>query len=137
MIVLPRIFRIFVALVVMLLLPELVSGAEVCVVVSCGAELTADSADAADAADADQVISVSTPALFAAPSTPIASNITPLVRTLTHAERTSAHKVEHSRVVGAIDSATAAARYGLYNHKILFVSLSRLHYLNRLMRLII
>lgn len=134
MIVLPRILRIFVALVVMLLLPELVSGAEVCVVVSCGAELTADSADAADA---DQVISVSTPALFAAPSTPIASNITPLVRTLTHAERTSAHKVEHSRVVGAIDSATAAARYGLYNHKILFVSLSRLHYLNRLMRLII
>lgn len=134
MIVLPRILRIFVALVVMLLLPELVSGAEVCVVVSCGAELTADSADAADA---DQVISVSTPALFAAPSTPIASNITPLVRTLTHAERTSAHKVEHSKVVGAIDSATAAARYGLYNHKILFVSLSRLHYLNRLMRLII
>lgn len=134
MIVLPRILRIFVALVVMLLLPELVSGAEVCVVVSCGAELTADSADTADA---DQVISVSTPALFAAPSTPIASNITPLVRTLTHAERTSAHKVEHSKVVGAIDSATAAARYGLYNHKILFVSLSRLHYLNRLMRLII
>ena len=134
MIVLPRILRIFVALVVMLLLPELVSGAEVCVVVSCGAELTADSADAADA---DQVISVSAPALFAAPSTPIASNITPLVRTLTHAERTSAHKVEHSKVVGAIDSATAAARYGLYNHKILFVSLSRLHYLNRLMRLII
>lgn len=134
MIVLPRILRIFVALVVMLLLPELVSGSEVCVVVSCGAELTADSADAADA---DQVISVSTPALFAAPSTPIASNITPLVRTLTHAERTSAHKVEHSKVVGAIDSATAAARYGLYNHKILFVSLSRLHYLNRLMRLII
>lgn len=134
MIVLPRILRIFVALVVMLLLPELVSGAEVRVVVSCGAELTADSADAADA---DQVISVSTPALFAAPSTPIASNITPLVRTLTHAERTSAHKVEHSKVVGAIDSATAAAHYGLYNHKILFVSLSRLHYLNRLMRLII
>lgn len=134
MIVLPRILRIFVALVVMLLLPELVSGTEVCVVVSCGAELTADSADAADA---DQVISLSTPALFAAPSTPIASNITPLVRTLTHAERTSAHKVEHSKVVGAIDSATAAARYGLYNHKILFVSLSRLHYLNRLMRLII
>lgn len=134
MIVLPRIFRIFVALVVMLLLPELVSGTEVCVVVSCGAELTADSADAADA---DQVISVSTPALFAAPTTPIASNITPLVRTLTHAERTTAHKVEHSKVVGAIDSATAAARYGLYNHKILFVSLSRLHYLNRLMRLII
>lgn len=134
MIVLPRILRIFVALVVMLLLPELVSGTEVCVVVSCGAELTADSADAADA---DQVISVSTPALFAAPSTPIASNITPLVRTLTHVERTSAHKVEHSKVVGAIDSATAAARYGLYNHKILFVSLSRLHYLNRLMRLII
>ena len=134
MIVLPRILRIFVALVVMLLLPELVSGAEVCVVVSCGAELTADSADATDA---DQVISVSTPALYAAPSTPIASNITPLVRTLTHAERTSVHKVEHSKVVGAIDSATAAARYGLYNHKILFVSLSRLHYLNRLMRLII
>ena len=134
MIVLPRILRIFVALVVMLLLPELVSGVEVCVVVSGGAELTADSADAADA---DQVISVSTPALFAAPSTPIASNVTPLVRTLTHAERTSAHKVEHSKVVGAIDSATAAARYGLYNHKILFVSLSRLHYLNRLMRLII
>lgn len=134
MIVLPRILRIFVALVVMLLLPELVSGTEVCVVVSCGAELTADSADAADA---DQVISLSTPALFAAPSTPISSNITPLVRTLTHAERTSAHKVEHSKVVGAIDSATAAARYGLYNHKILFVSLSRLHYLNRLMRLII
>ena len=63
--------------------------------------------------------------------------LTPEVRTINspsrNAERTSAHQ----KVTTAIDSTTTATRYGLYNHKILFVSIARHHYICRLRRLII
>jgi hypothetical protein len=63
--------------------------------------------------------------------------LTPEVRTINgpshNAERTSSHQ----RVSTAIDSTTTATRYGLYNHKILFVSIARHHYICRLRRLII
>ena len=63
--------------------------------------------------------------------------LTPEVRTINgpshNAERTPAHQ----RVATAIDSTTTATRYGLYNHKILFVSIARHHYICRLRRLII
>lgn len=68
-------------------------------------------------------------------STP--QTITPAVRIIQsvshNAERTSTqHKASTS-----IDGTTTATRYGLYNHKILFVSIARYHYVCRLRRLII
>ncbi|MBQ5737244.1 MAG: hypothetical protein IKY50_03355 [Alistipes sp.] len=64
-------------------------------------------------------------------------SITPLSRTLPRSLRHSEHQHNTSRVVSAIDSTMAASRYGLYNHKILFVSHARHYYLCRLVRLII
>lgn len=59
------------------------------------------------------------------------------VRTLHRTVRTAERCVHNGRVMSAIDSTMSASRYGLYNHRILFVSHARLHYLNRLVRLII
>lgn len=58
-------------------------------------------------------------------------------RTLHRTVRTAERCVHNGRVMSAIDSTMSASRYGLYNHRILFVSHARLHYLNRLVRLII
>ncbi len=64
-------------------------------------------------------------------------SITPAVRTLHRTMSSAERQSQHVKATGSIDSTTAAARYGLYNHKILFVSHSRHYYLNRLVRLII
>ncbi len=64
-------------------------------------------------------------------------SITPAVRTLHRTMSSAERQSQHVKAAGSIDSTTAAARYGLYNHKILFVSHSRHYYLNRLVRLII
>lgn len=63
--------------------------------------------------------------------------ITPAVRTLHRTISTAERQVQQIKATGSIDSTTAAARYGLYNHKILFVSHSRHYYICRLVRLII
>ena len=62
---------------------------------------------------------------------------TPEVRTLHSVSRNAERTSSHQRVATAIDSTTTATRYGLYNHKILFVSIARHHYICRLRRLII
>lgn len=63
--------------------------------------------------------------------------LTPEVRTLHSVSRNAERTSSHQRVSTAIDSTTTATRYGLYNHKILFVSIARHHYICRLRRLII
>ena len=71
-----------------------------------------------------------------APSiTNAAVSVLPMVRTVARTTRSAETLVRGIAATHAIDSTTASSRYGMYNHKILFVSLSRLHYLNRLMRL--
>lgn len=62
---------------------------------------------------------------------------TPIVRTLHRCMRIAEREAQHAKDAGSIDSTTATSRYGLYNHKILFVSHSRHYYLCRLVRLII
>lgn len=64
-------------------------------------------------------------------------SVTPAVRTISRTAPSSERMFQHSKAVRAIDSTTAAMRYGLYNDKILFETHSRHYYLNRLMRLII
>ncbi len=63
--------------------------------------------------------------------------LTPEVRTLHSVSRNAERTSSHQRVSTAIDSTTTTTRYGLYNHKILFVSIARHHYICRLRRLII
>lgn len=75
--------------------------------------------------------------LFVTSTSNGAQSITPLSRTLPRALRSTEQSHNTSRIVNAIDSTMAATRYGLYNHKILFVSHSRHYYLYRLVRLII
>lgn len=71
-------------------------------------------------------------------TTPLAPHcVTPIARTLSHCARTVEHNTSQSKATNAIDSTMASLRYGLFNHKILFVSHPRLHYLNRYVRLII
>ena len=75
--------------------------------------------------------------LFVTPTSNGAQSITPLSRTLPRSLRSTEQSHNISRIVNAIDSTMAATRYGLYNHKILFVSHSRHYYLYRFVRLII
>lgn len=83
-------------------------------------------------------ITVSTqPLLSTSTSTITPTSVTPAVRSISRSNLSSERTFQYSKAVSAIDTTTAASRYGLYNHKILFVSLSRIYYLNRLMRLII
>lgn len=77
------------------------------------------------------------PLLSTSTSTITPPSVTPAVRTISRSNLSSERTFQYSKAVSAIDTTTAASRYGLYNHKILFVSLSRIYYLNRLMRLII
>ena len=68
-------------------------------------------------------------------STP--QTITPAVRTIHSVTHTAERTTTHHKVSASIDGTTTATRYGLYNHKILFVSIARYHYVCRLRRLII
>ena len=77
------------------------------------------------------------PLLSTTTTTVTPPSVTPAVRTLSRTTITSERSFQDSKAVSAIDSTTAATRYGLYNHKILFEAHSRCYYLNRLMRLII
>ena len=67
----------------------------------------------------------------------VSLNLTPAVRTLRGISRHEVRTAAHSKIISAIDNTTTAQRYGLYNHKILFVSLPRIHYLCWMMRYII
>lgn len=72
------------------------------------------------------------------PNTGSAQSILPAVRTLHRAPRhTERNELSFSAIVRSIDSTTAAYRYGLYNHKILFFAYPRHYYLMLLVRLII
>ena len=64
-------------------------------------------------------------------------SITPTVRTLYRGTHNMERSANNTKAVTAIDATTLGYRYGLYNHKILFYSLARHYYLNRLVRLII
>ena len=72
-----------------------------------------------------------------ATSTSAPRTLTPEVRTIHSVTRNVERTSQHQRVSTAIDSTTTATRYGLYNHKMLFVSIARQHYVCRLRRLII
>ena len=72
-----------------------------------------------------------------ATSTSAPRTLTPKVRTIHSLTRNVERTSQHQRVSTAIDSTTTATRYGLYNHKMLFVSIARQHYVCRLRRLII
>jgi hypothetical protein len=72
-----------------------------------------------------------------ATSTSAPRTLTPEVRTIHSLTRNVERTSQHQRVSTAIDSTTTATRYGLYNHKMLFVSIARQHYVCRLRRLII
>jgi hypothetical protein len=71
------------------------------------------------------------------PTSQSSEGISPVVRTLPRALRSLSRVEVCSAALRSIDSTTAAHRYGLYNHKILFYSHPRHYYLNGLMRLII
>lgn len=62
-------------------------------------------------------------------------SVAPAMRTMVRGNRNVEPMLRLAAATRSIDSTVAASRQGLYNHKILFVSLARLHYLNRLMRL--
>ena len=64
-------------------------------------------------------------------------NVAPIVRTTLRTNNGIERAQQYTRTTAAIDNTTSAARYGLYNHKILFVSTARHHYVCRLRRLII
>lgn len=131
-----RITRIFVALVVALLLPDVASGAEVCAVVSGDRGVYAHHESGGSATEYT-FIGTSAPLLSTPAPTAQPSSFVPVVRVLPHATRTVERSFAYTGAVSAIDSTVAAMRYGLYNHKILFVSLARYYYLCRLVRLII
>ena len=77
------------------------------------------------------------PMLSTTATSGVQHSITPAVRTLHRTMSSAERQSQHIKATGSIDSTTAAARYGLYNHKILFVSIARYHYVCRLRRLII
>ena len=131
-----RICRIFVTLVMALLLPDVVSGVDMCKVMS--SDRVAYVHHEADGAASEYcLVDASAPLLSTTTTTAQSSSIAPIVRTLPRAARTTERSFAYTGAVSAIDSTTATMRYGLYNHKILFVSLARYHYLCRLVRLII
>lgn len=68
-------------------------------------------------------------------STP--QSISPSIRTIPSVVRNAERASHNTKATTAIDATTLAHRYGLYNHKILFVSVARYHYVCRLRRLII
>lgn len=105
---------------------ETITANSVCDVVS------ADDADRAWGGVIEQIHSI-TPLAPSIANT--AQSVVPQVRTVARTTRTAETLLRTIAATHAIDSTTASSRYGMYNHKILFVSLSRLHYLNRLMRL--
>ena len=72
-----------------------------------------------------------------ATNTSLPQSITPSLRTIQRTGNTIGRIHNYARTSTAIDNATSATRYGLYNHKILFVSNVRYHYVCRLRRLII
>lgn len=59
------------------------------------------------------------------------------VRTLLHHTRPVWRHAACGFMARAIDSPLTAGRYGLYNHKILFASRSKDHYLRKMCRLVI
>lgn len=75
--------------------------------------------------------------LTSTPTSGAAQSITPIARTLPRSIRSVENSHNLSRAVSAIDSTTAASRYGMYNHKILLAPHPRLYYLSRYVRLII
>lgn len=75
--------------------------------------------------------------LLSVSTTSGARSITPAVRTIARMVRNVERMFEYTTAVRSIDSTTAAQRYGLYNHKIIFVSLARNYYLSCLQRFII
>lgn len=105
---------------------EVTAAKSVCDVVS------ADEADRAWSGVVEQMHAI---APLAPTITNAAVSVLPLARTVARTTRSAETLVRVIAATHAIDSTTASSRYGMYNHKILFVSLSRLHYLNRLMRL--
>ena len=72
-----------------------------------------------------------------ATNTSVPRTLTPEVHTIHSVSRNAERSSHQQRVLTAIDSTTTATRYGLYNHKMLFVSIARQHYVCRLRRLII
>lgn len=72
------------------------------------------------------------------PNTGSVQSILPAVRTIHRAPRhIERNELSFSALLRSIDSTTAAYRYGLYNHKILFFAYPRHYYLMLLVRLII
>lgn len=110
-----------------------VSATEVEVSFRCATNSTTEHTTHAE----EQIFEASNASLFVTPTSSSAQSITPLSRTLPRTLRSTEQSHNISRIVNAIDSTMAATRYGLYNHKILFVSHSRHYYLYRLVRLII
>ncbi len=84
-----------------------------------------------DAQHAECLRLSSTPLFSTITSHASSQSVTPLVRVLPRAVRSVERVFQYSKAVSAIDSSTAAQRYGLYNHRILFVSLARHYYLAR------
>lgn len=68
---------------------------------------------------------------------PLSESVTPATRTITNPLRYQQRQSQSLKTTSLIDGTMTASRYGLYNHKILFVSHARQHYLLRLVRLII
>ena len=93
--------------------------------------------EASNEANTPTFTTAEAPLLSTTTTTVTPPSVTPAVRTLSRTTITSERSFQYSKAVSAIDSTTAATRYGLYNHKILFEPHSRCYYLNRLMRLII
>lgn len=134
--------RRIVIVVALLLLSFAVSSAEAsvaaCKIVASAESLCVDSdADGVAISEQGVVLTSCQPLLSATTSGGVFYSVNLAARTLHRTVRTAERCVHNGRVMSAIDSTMSASRYGLYNHRILFVSHARLHYLNRLVRLII
>lgn len=119
-------------MVVTLLLPTEVAG------MTHDTQLCYTTTAESDDAPEESCFTTSDTPLLSTPTTTVTPpSVIPVMRTLMRTATASERLFQHSKAVSAIDSTTAASRYGLYNHKILFYTLSRCYFMNRLMRLII
>lgn len=128
-------YRLVVALMVAMLLSLNMTEASASERVECGRGVVQQS----DAAPCDDAASIIGQWRSSAPLLP--SEISHLghsvgsVRTVARTSRPSDTLVRMLMSLRSIDATTTTNRYGLYNHKILFVSHSRFYYLNCLSRL--
>lgn len=130
MILIRRILPVAILVAMLALLPSRVGAAE-CATIGASSSIDATTDELPETADAPCFRLASAPLLSTSTTATSSQSVTPLVRTLPRVARSAERAFQHTKAVSSIDSSTAASRYGLYNHRVLFVSLARDYYLAR------